>query len=187
MRWSRLVCRSVCRLRRKRGHTFPLSGNARTREPGFIASCHCLDCKRASGGEAATYLGVPENDFALISGKPRAFHYIAESGKGLDRVFYPDCGSRVYSAKVESFPALVFVQIGTLDQPGSFAPPRGTLPNYCLAGIRDQKFTQNARLTMALRRATCDRREDAVPISPANHARPIRPHERSRPRWLPEA
>jgi len=91
-------------------------------EPGFIASCHCLDCKRASGGEAATYLGVPENDFVLFSGKPRAFHYIAESGKGLDRVFCPDCGSRVYSAKLESFPGLLFVQIGTLDQPESFAP-----------------------------------------------------------------
>jgi hypothetical protein len=32
-------------------------------EPTFIAICHCLDCKKASGGEAATYFGVPEDDF----------------------------------------------------------------------------------------------------------------------------
>lgn len=25
-------------------------------DPAFIAVCHCLDCKKASGGEAATFL-----------------------------------------------------------------------------------------------------------------------------------
>ena len=54
-------------------------------DPTFIAVCHCLDCKKASGGEAATFFGVPEDDFTLISGKPKAFHYVAQSGKGLDR------------------------------------------------------------------------------------------------------
>ena len=27
-------------------------------DPDFIAVCHCLDCKKASGGEAATFFGV---------------------------------------------------------------------------------------------------------------------------------
>ena len=43
--------------------------------PTFIAVCHCLDCKKASGGEAATFFGVPQEDFTLISGEPKAFHY----------------------------------------------------------------------------------------------------------------
>ena len=43
--------------------------------PTFVAVCHCLDCKKSSGGEAATFFGVPEDDFTLISGKPKAFHY----------------------------------------------------------------------------------------------------------------
>jgi len=54
------------------------------KNPDFIAVCHCLDCKKASGGEAATWFGVPEDDFTLLSGKPKAFHYVADSGKGLD-------------------------------------------------------------------------------------------------------
>ena len=62
-------------------------------DPTFVAVCHCLDCKKASGGEAATFFGVPEDDFTLISGEPKAFHYIAQSGKGLDRNFCPQCGS----------------------------------------------------------------------------------------------
>ena len=58
-------------------------------DPTFVAICHCLDCKKASGGEEATFFGVPEDDFTLISGEPKAFHYIAQSGKGLDRNFCP--------------------------------------------------------------------------------------------------
>ena len=60
-------------------------------DPTFVAVCHCLDCKKASGGEAATFFGVPEDAFTLISGEPKGFHYIAQSGKGLDRNFCPQC------------------------------------------------------------------------------------------------
>jgi hypothetical protein len=91
-------------------------------DPTFIAVCHCLDCKKASGGEAATFFGVPEDDFNLISGKPKAFHYIAASGKGLDRNFCPECGARVFSTNLESFPGLVFVTLGSLDRPELITP-----------------------------------------------------------------
>jgi hypothetical protein len=51
--------------------------------PTFVATCHCLDCKKASGGEAATFFGVPEDDFTLLSGNPKGFPYVAASGKHL--------------------------------------------------------------------------------------------------------
>jgi hypothetical protein len=35
-------------------------------DPDFIANCHCLDCKRASGGEMATFFGVPQDDFTVV-------------------------------------------------------------------------------------------------------------------------
>lgn len=91
-------------------------------EPTFIANCHCNDCKRASGGEMATFFGVPASDFVVISGKPKPFHYIAESGKGLDRNFCPDCGSRLFTTHLDSFPGAVFIMLGCLDQPGFTAP-----------------------------------------------------------------
>ncbi len=92
------------------------------KEPDFIAVCHCLDCKKASGGEAATWFGVPDDDFTLLSGAPKAFHHIADSGKGLDRNFCPECGSRLFTSNLESFPGLVFVQLGSLDRPDLIAP-----------------------------------------------------------------
>jgi hypothetical protein len=91
-------------------------------DPDFIAVCHCLDCKKASGGEAATFFGVPEADFRLTSGQPKAFHYVADSGKGLDRNFCPDCGARLFTSNLESFPGVVFVTLGSLDRPQEIAP-----------------------------------------------------------------
>ena len=85
-------------------------------DPAFIANCHCLDCKKASGGEMATFLGVPQDDFTLVSGNPKAFHYIADSGKGLDRNFCPECGARLFTSNLESFPGTVFIMLGSLDR-----------------------------------------------------------------------
>ena len=92
------------------------------KDPDFVASCHCLDCKKASGGEMATFFGVPQEDFTLISGKPKSHHYIAASGKGLDRNFCPGCGARLFTSNLESFPGLVFVTLGSLDRPDLIAP-----------------------------------------------------------------
>ena len=92
------------------------------KDPEFIANCHCLDCKKASGGEMATFFAVPQDDFTLISGSPRKFHYTAASGNGLDRNFCPDCGARLFTSSLASFPGLVFVTLGSLDRPELITP-----------------------------------------------------------------
>src|SRR5262245_33487215 len=93
-------------------------------DPSFIANCHCNDCKKASGGEMATWFGVPADDFRIVSGKPKAFAYIAESGKRLERNFCPDCGARMFTSNLEAFPGTVFVQLGSLDRPDLIEPPK---------------------------------------------------------------
>jgi hypothetical protein len=92
------------------------------KDPDFIGNCHCLDCKRASGGEVATFFAVPEDDFTLVGGTTKAFAYVANSGKKLERNFCPQCGSRLFTSRLESFPGLVFVQLGSLDHPELIAP-----------------------------------------------------------------
>ena len=91
-------------------------------DPSFIANCHCMDCKKASGGEMATFFAVPQEDFTLLSGSPKSFHYIAASGKGLNRNFCPECGARLFTSDLESFPGLVFVMLGSLDRPELIEP-----------------------------------------------------------------
>jgi hypothetical protein len=92
------------------------------KDPDFIAVCHCLDCKRASGGEAATWFGVPEEDFNLTNGTVTAYEYVADSGGKLSRNFCPTCGSRVFTSNLDNFPGLVFVQLGSLDHPEDITP-----------------------------------------------------------------
>jgi hypothetical protein len=50
-------------------------------DPTFIATRPCNDCKKSSGGATVTFFGVPEDDFTLLSGQPKSFHYIAESSQ----------------------------------------------------------------------------------------------------------
>src|SRR5215510_13497702 len=86
-------------------------------EPTFIANCHCTDCKRASGGEMATFGAVPDTDFTVFSGNTKSFSYGPNTetcaGQGLDRVFCTNCGSRVFTNNLKDFPGTVFVQEGT--------------------------------------------------------------------------
>jgi hypothetical protein len=91
-------------------------------DPAFVAVCHCLDCKKAPGGEAATFFGVLKDDFTLISGELKAFHYIAQSCKSLDRNFCPRCGARVLTSNLEGFPGMMFVMLGSLDDPEGIDP-----------------------------------------------------------------
>ena len=91
-------------------------------DPDFIAMCHCLDCKKASGGEAATWFGVPADDFAVLGGETKGFGYIADSGQPLDRNFCTTCGARLYTSNLGGFPGMVFVQLGSLTDPTGIAP-----------------------------------------------------------------
>jgi len=56
------------------------------------------------------------------SGEPKAVHYIAQSGKGLDRNFCPKCGARVFTSSLEGFPGTIFVTLGSLDNPEGIEP-----------------------------------------------------------------
>ncbi len=91
-------------------------------DPTFVADCYCKDCQKASGGAMATFFGVPQDDFTLLSGNPKSFPYVAESGKRLERNFCPECGARLFTTNLGSFPGTVFVMIGSLDQPDLVKP-----------------------------------------------------------------
>ena len=97
-------------------------------DPSFIANCHCTDCKRASGGEMATFAAVPYTDFKVFSGNTKSFSYGPNTetcaGKGLDRVFCANCGSRIVSNNLKDFPGHVFVQQGSLNRLDQWFAPK---------------------------------------------------------------
>ncbi|MGY2032189.1 GFA family protein [Nocardia gipuzkoensis] len=91
--------------------------------PDFIANCHCKDCQRSSGAVMASYLRISVDDFTLLSGSPRSYAYVADSGNTLERSFCPDCGTRLFNEKLSGFPGKMFVMLGSVDQPERIEPP----------------------------------------------------------------
>lgn len=111
-------------------------------EPSFIADCYCRDCQRASGGVMATFFGVPQDDFTVTSGNPKSYPYVAESGKKLKRNFCPDCGARLFTSELETFPGTIFVMLGSLDDAEVIAPTLEMFTKRRHAWMRAQELPQ---------------------------------------------
>jgi len=80
--------------------------------------CHCSMCRRFTGCPALTWFSVPEHDFSLVSGVPKAF----QSSATFTRYFCSTCGTHVFgrdsrTASPKVGFRLVSIGIGTLDDP----------------------------------------------------------------------
>jgi hypothetical protein len=58
-------------------------------EPKWAASCHCRDCRRATGAPYATYAGFATDEVAWSGEAPRLHH----SSPGVTRRFCGTCGT----------------------------------------------------------------------------------------------
>lgn len=89
-------------------------------EPAAAMVCHCTHCQKQSGSAFSTILGVPEGAL-IMSGETRTFGDSGESGRSVERIFCPSCGSPLIS-KVAVAPGMLFIKAGTLDDTANFAP-----------------------------------------------------------------
>ena len=85
--------------------------------------CHCSMCRRFTGCPALTWFSVPEHDFSLVSGVPKAF----QSSATFTRYFCSTCGTHVFgrdsrTASPKVGFRLVSIGIGTLDDPDLVRP-----------------------------------------------------------------
>jgi len=79
-----------------------------------IIQCHCRDCQRASGASFTPNTPVPTDSFELLSGEPKVFSQVVDSGRTLHRFFCGDCGSPLYSRR-ENTPESTTLRVGSLD------------------------------------------------------------------------
>jgi hypothetical protein len=89
-------------------------------EPLDVKICHCRDCQYASGGAFSVVAFFPAQACEL---KGATKSYTVKGGVGLSvsRHFCPECGTPLYSALAE-LPELLFVKVGTLDNPAEVKP-----------------------------------------------------------------
>ncbi|KAG4430049.1 hypothetical protein IFR05_014472 [Cadophora sp. M221] len=86
-----------------------------TGKPNAHLLCHCLDCRKISGGNYSNNVVVPEGSFKC-EGKPKEITKQADSGKKITSHFCPECGTTLFRTG-ESFPGAVILKAGVLDDP----------------------------------------------------------------------
>ena len=95
-----------------------------TSPPILTRTCWCRVCQYIGAG-SATVNACFKTGAVTIEGKLGDYRGIADSGNVMHRKFCPTCGTHLFSA-AESRPHLLFIRVGTLDDPG-IAPPSVTI------------------------------------------------------------
>lgn len=87
-------------------------------DPLWTATCHCADCRKATGTAAAAYAGY-ERENTKIEGQG----FIEfESSPGTFRGFCSKCGSRLTYRSEAHWPTQLHFHVGAFDDANAFAP-----------------------------------------------------------------
>ncbi|MEP6343787.1 MAG: GFA family protein [Maricaulaceae bacterium] len=101
-----------------------LCGNVRieiTGEPMTSGVCHCGQCQKNCGGNAAALMVFPTTAVKITKGKLRYFDTIADSGNKISRGFCSNCGTPIMS-NLERTDEIIIVKLGAMDDPSFFTP-----------------------------------------------------------------
>jgi hypothetical protein len=89
-------------------------------EPIVIRECWCRVCQYLGAGSSAVNACFPSAALR-VEGTFTDYRSTADSGNTMHRSFCPTCGTALFSA-AESRPHLIFVRVGTLDDPEAGRP-----------------------------------------------------------------
>lgn len=95
-----------------------------TSAPITTRVCWCRVCQYIGAGSATVNACFPR-EAVTIEGELRDYRSVADSGNVMHRRFCPACGTHLFS-EAESRPHLIFVRVGTLDDP-ELARPAATI------------------------------------------------------------
>ena len=86
-----------------------------TNSPLVTRTCWCRVCQYIGAGSATVNACFP-TDAIKIEGALTDYRSVADSGNVMHRRFCPTCGTHMFS-EAEARPHLIFVRVGTLDDP----------------------------------------------------------------------
>jgi len=92
-----------------------------TIDPEGIGICHCTDCQTLSGGAFRTGVSASKDSFRLLTGQPKIYVKIAQSGARRAQAFCPECGTPIYATDAND-PQLFSIRTGTARQRDALIP-----------------------------------------------------------------
>lgn len=89
-------------------------------EPKFSPLCHCRMCQRWTGSAMLATVAFGRDAVVFTQGEPRVYWSSDVSERG----FCSDCGSSLFTryASGGAFDGIIFIALGTLDDPESVHP-----------------------------------------------------------------
>jgi hypothetical protein len=89
-------------------------------DPSKVIACHCEDCQVFSGAPfRAVIPATVENVF--LSGEPKIYIKIAESGNRRIQAFCANCGTQLYATEPES-PKVLNIRLGCVNERTQLPP-----------------------------------------------------------------
>ena len=89
-------------------------------DPIVMVNCHCRDCQRSSGSGYGAFVIMPKAA-VKVSGEPRFYRTVGDSGGAVDRGFCATCGAPVVSG-LERLPDIIGFSAASLDDPSLYKP-----------------------------------------------------------------
>ncbi len=93
-------------------------------DPENVGICHCTDCQALSASAFRTVVRVPEADFRILSGEPKIYIKIGDSGAKRAQGFCGECGSAIYATSVDDGPKVYGLRLGTARQRAELTPKK---------------------------------------------------------------
>ena len=90
-------------------------------DPARVSACHCSDCQMLTGSAFRVSVPAPAESFTL-TGTPKTYIKVADSGNRRIHAFCPECGAPIYSSAI-SDPPTYSLRVGCLDERADL-PPR---------------------------------------------------------------
>ena len=84
--------------------------------PEALYVCHCRECRKQSASAFGMSLVVPRAGFRLLQGSVKSWSRPTDSGRILNCLFCPECGSRIWHERAGGAETIT-VKGGSLDQP----------------------------------------------------------------------
>ena len=89
-------------------------------EPEFPHSCHCDDCRRASGGFYGSFVYVSTQNLQ-VTGEMHSYEHQSDRGNTMTKDFCSTCGSHMFGSNSKT-PNRRGVFVGVIDDASWFKP-----------------------------------------------------------------
>jgi hypothetical protein len=93
-------------------------------DPDRVRICHCTDCQTLSGSAFRIVAPTGEADFRLLTGTPKLYTKMADSGAMRVQAFCGECGAPIYATSSAGDNRTFGIRIGILRQRDQLAPKR---------------------------------------------------------------